>query len=255
MADDRWDGRKYRENSDPQERFALTGVDRLALNGDERVLDVGCGDGRITAEIARRVRNGSVLGLDASPSMIAACEEAHGAVTNLSFRAADATSFRVDAPFDAAVSFSARHWIEDLRAALGCVRNALKPGGAFVIGMGEGQQEEIAEVFRRERWRGRISRQPRAFHGRAREELAKLLSECGFADVEVEVVSGARPYADEQALLDWIMAWLPHATGLSGGDALEFGRDIVENVRASRPPGTTGLAMRWSMLAAKAIRS
>ncbi|MFA5264596.1 MAG: methyltransferase domain-containing protein [Opitutaceae bacterium] len=252
--EDRWDGRKYKENSDPQERFALMGLEKLALRGNERVLDVGCGDGRVTAEIARRVPTGFVLGIDASPSMIAVCTEAHRIVANLSFCVADATSFQVEEPFDAAVSFSALHWVADLRAAVRCIRDALRPGGALVLGMGEGQQKEIAEVFTRQRWRGQILQKTRTFHGRTLDELSAILAECGFADIRVDVVKGARPYADEMALLDWIMTWLPHASGLMGDLALEFGREIVENVRASQPPGAKELVLRSSMLAAKATR-
>jgi hypothetical protein len=54
-------------------------------------------------------------------------------------------------------------------------------------------------------------------------------------------------------MLSWIMAWLPHATGLTGDDALEFGQDIVANVRASQPPGQ-GFVLRSTMLAATATR-
>ena len=254
MAEDRWDGARYRESSDPQERFALALLGQLALAGDERVLDVGCGDRRITAAIARRVPRGRVLGLDASPSMIAACAEAHRGLANLSFQVADATAFEVDAPFDLAVSFSALHWVADLRAAVRCLHEALRPGGALVIGMGGAHQKEIAEVFLRERWRGQIARRPRAFHGRTREELAAILAQGGFADVQVDAIEAARPYADDQALLDWILAWLPHATGLAGDLAVEFGRDIVANVRAGQAPGETGLVLRSTMLSARAKR-
>ncbi len=254
MKDDLWDGGRYRESSDPQERFARALLDRLRLKGDERVLDVGCGDGRITAEIARRVTGGRVLGLDASPSMIAACEERHGAAPNLSFRVADATAFEVEAPFDAAVSFSALHWVADLRAAFRCIRGALRPGGSLVVGMGGAHQKEIADVFASDRWRGAITQRPRAFHGRAPDDLRAFLLEGGFAAVEVEAIEAARPYADDRALLDWVMTWLPHATGLAQDAALAFGRDVVANVRAAQPAGSQGLVLRSTMLAARATR-
>lgn len=254
MTEDHWNAERYQESSDPQERFALKGLERLALMGNERVLDVGCGDGRITAEIARRVPAGRVLGIDASPNMIAACMEAHRAHVNLSFRVANATAFRTEETFDAAVSFSALHWVADLRAALDCIHDALKPGGSLVIGMGGAHQKEIAEVFTRERWRNRIAGRGRSFHGRTREELAEALGACGFAEVQVDVVEGARSYEDEKTLLDWIMAWLPHATGLAGDDALDFGSDIVANVRGTQAPGQ-GLVLRSTMLAASATRA
>jgi len=254
MTEDRWNGGRYRENSDPQERFALKGVDRLDLNGSERILDVGCGDGRITAEIARRVPTGRVLGIDASPNMIATCIEEYRSCANLSFRVADAAAFQIEETFDIAVSFSALHWVPDLHAALGCIHDALKPGGRLVIGMGGAHQKEIAEVFYRERWRSHLVGRGRSFHGRTGQELTEALNATGFTQVRVEVVEGVRPYPDEQALLDWIMAWLPHATGLSGELATEFGQEIVANVRAAQPADESRLVLRSNMLSAQAVR-
>ena len=251
MTQDRWDGQKYRENSDSQERFALMGVDRLALQGHERVLDVGCGDGRVTAEIARRVPRGRVLGIDASASMIEACTESHRDQANLAFQVADATAFRVDDPFDAAVSFSALHWVADLPAAVARIHAALKPGGALLIGMGGAQHGAIAEVFRRERWRQAMTGRPRTFHGRAREELDAILKDGGFIQVDVRAIEGERIYPSEQALLDWIMAWLPHASGLAGDAALELGQEIVAAVAR---PGQGEIAWRSTLLVARATR-
>ena len=74
-----WDAEDYARNSGAQARWALELIGKLALAGAEHVLDVGSGDGKITAELARRVPEGSVLGIDSSPEMVAA---APGGVTS-----------------------------------------------------------------------------------------------------------------------------------------------------------------------------
>ena len=64
---EKWNPVDYHRHSYPQYAFALGLLERLRLNGDERILDVGCGDGKVTAALAARVPRGSVLGIDASP--------------------------------------------------------------------------------------------------------------------------------------------------------------------------------------------
>ena len=66
-----WDAQAYNRVSALQQWLAEKSLVRLSLDGDERVLDVGCGDGKVTVEIARRLPRGSVVGVDASHAMIA----------------------------------------------------------------------------------------------------------------------------------------------------------------------------------------
>ena len=61
-----WDPEDYERHSAQQERWARELVAKLQLAGDETVLDIGCGDGKVTAEIASRVPEGRVLGIDSS---------------------------------------------------------------------------------------------------------------------------------------------------------------------------------------------
>jgi len=100
----------------------------LDLNGSERVLDVGCGEGKITAEIASRVPKGSVMGVDPSHDMIRFAQD-HFARANLRFEVADARHLSFKNEFDLAVSFNALHWIPDQDAALRSICSALVPGG------------------------------------------------------------------------------------------------------------------------------
>ncbi|MEO7051116.1 MAG: class I SAM-dependent methyltransferase [Rhodanobacter sp.] len=102
----------------------------LDLRGDERVLDVGCGDGRISARIAEQlVPSGSVCGTDASADMIGFAQRQHANVPNLRFIVADARQLGFDGGFDAVVSFNALHWVPQLLPALCGMRAALSAGG------------------------------------------------------------------------------------------------------------------------------
>ena len=65
-----WNPNDYQQHSSQQQKWAKEILPMLHLKGDERILDIGCGDGKITAEVARHVPQGSVVGLDASAEMI-----------------------------------------------------------------------------------------------------------------------------------------------------------------------------------------
>lgn len=95
----------------------------------EEILDLGCGDGVLTAQIAERGAN--VLGVDASPEMIDATRN-----RGLPAQVMDATQLTFSRQFDAIFSNAALHWIHDQPALLRGVARALKPGGRFIAEMG-----------------------------------------------------------------------------------------------------------------------
>lgn len=99
------------------------------------VLDVGCGPGTLTAEMARRVAPGHVVGMDVNPEMIAAAEEASppGEIPGLVFYTGDVRGSGWNAEFDLANAARVLQWIPDPGAALGAMALAVKPGGLVVV--------------------------------------------------------------------------------------------------------------------------
>ena len=67
---DKWNAKDYAKNSSAQEKWAVELIEKLALDGNEKLLDIGCGDGKITYRLSRILNNGSVIGIDQSESMI-----------------------------------------------------------------------------------------------------------------------------------------------------------------------------------------
>ena len=100
----------------------------LELTGSEQILDVGCGEGKITAEVSARVPSGSVVGVDPSHDMIQFAHD-HFSGGNLRFEVADARRLSFRNEFDLVVSFNALHWIPDQDAALRSIHLALVTGG------------------------------------------------------------------------------------------------------------------------------
>src|SRR5262245_6739793 len=126
-----WNAGEYNRHSSLQETLAEEQLARLTLQGTERVLDVGCGDGKITAAIAARIPRGSVLGVDPSHNMIAFANGHFGPATqpNLRFAVADVRRLTYRGEFDRVVSFNALHWVPEQDAALRSLRATLVDSG------------------------------------------------------------------------------------------------------------------------------
>lgn len=122
-----WDAAAYQNLSVPQQAWAEEVLDRLALAGDEVVLDLGCGAGQVTEKLVRLVPRGRVIGVDASESMI------HAARARLSATAelirADLRTFSYSGQSDVVFSTATLHWVPDHRSLWTRIRRALKRGG------------------------------------------------------------------------------------------------------------------------------
>jgi len=107
-----------------QEVMAAEALALLKLNRAERVLEVGCGNGKVTAQIATRVPRGAVVGIDPSSEMIAFASKQFASTTypNLRFQTGDARNLPFRDEFDLVASFNALHWIPDQERR--CVRFA-----------------------------------------------------------------------------------------------------------------------------------
>jgi trans-aconitate 2-methyltransferase len=126
-----WNAVQYQSRHSYVYTHGETLVEMLAPFAGERILDLGCGSGQLTAKIA--AAGAEVLGLDQSAEMIA---EARRNFPALDFRVADAARFEVHARFDAVFSNAALHWVKNAGGVAASVARALKPGGRFVLEMG-----------------------------------------------------------------------------------------------------------------------
>lgn len=120
-------------------------VEMLAPQKGERILDVGCGTGHLTAEIA--VSGAEVVGIDSSEEMIGEARKKH---PGLRFEVMDAREIRLGEHLDAVFSNAALHWIKEPERVIEGVARALKPGGRFVAEFGgKGNVAGLIEAFGR----------------------------------------------------------------------------------------------------------
>jgi len=124
-----WSPADYRQNASFVPELGAPMVTRLGPKPGERILDLGCGDGVLTAQIAQS--GATVVGVDASPAMVASAR-----ALGLDAHVVDATALQFDGEFDAVFSNAALHWVHDADAVLTGIHRALKPGGRFVAEFG-----------------------------------------------------------------------------------------------------------------------
>jgi SAM-dependent methyltransferase len=127
----RWDAGLYDGSHSFVWKYGEELLELLAPRGGERVLDVGCGTGHLTAQIAER--GAQALGIDNSPTMI---EHARGRYPAIRFRLADIRTFRSRARFDAVFSNATLHWVRPPEQAIRNIHDALRQGGRFVAEFG-----------------------------------------------------------------------------------------------------------------------
>jgi trans-aconitate methyltransferase len=139
-----WDAERYQARHSYVFAYGEDLVGLLDPRRGERILDLGCGSGQLTAKIAES--GADVTGLDRSAEMIA---EARRNFPLLAFEIADAASFTFDAPFDAVFSNAALHWVKDADGAAASIARALRTGGRFVLEMGgKGNTQAVMDAVR-----------------------------------------------------------------------------------------------------------
>jgi trans-aconitate methyltransferase len=232
-----WDAADYAKNSQGQYGWAIGNLGKLKLTGNEAVLDVGCGDGKITIEIARRVPHGRVVGIDQAAEMIALATRSF-VLPNLSFRVLDAQALNFNQEFDAVFSNSAIHWMPDQPAAIQGIARALKPGGRMLLSMGGRgtaalPRKAIAELIVEPRWSAFLAdaSSPHYFFGPA--EYLPWLAEAGLHADRVELVPKPMCLANVQALEGWLRTtWMTYWQRLPIEERPDFLHEFTERVRA-----------------------
>ena len=182
-----WDAATYDRVSNPQVEWARAVLDRLPLHGDERVLDAGCGSGRVTRMLIERLPEGHVVAVDSAASMIELARQSLG--DDATVIHADLAELELEAPVDAVFSNAVFHWVLDHERLFLRLYAALRPGGRLVAQCGgEGNVEGFLAVAD-----GVAGREPYAEHfaGWSRPwnfagagETAARLERAGFERVE-----------------------------------------------------------------------
>lgn len=258
-----WDPEDYAANSAGQLAWARELIARLKLRGDERMLDVGCGDGKITAEIARKLPHGRITGVDSSIEMVQFAQQTFppAEFPNVEFRQMDARQLDFARPFDILFSNAALHWVNDHPAFLAGAAASLKAGGRLVIscgGRGNAQDvfKALCATLRLKRWRPffRQLTAPYFFHGP--EAYEHWLAHYGFTALVVRLANKDMAFAGPAGLAAWLRtAWLPYTQRVPKELREHFIAEVAEHFAAKHPTNSAGqLTVRMVRLEIDAVK-
>ena len=242
-----WDASGYARISELQQTMAKEVLALLQLKGTEQVLDVGCGNGKVTAGIASRLPGGRVVGVDSSADMIASARHQFGPETqpNLRFEKADVRQLPFREEFDLVVSFNALHWVPEQGQALRSIRAALNSNGRAQLRLvATGERKSLENVIEETRL---LSRWARFFYHDftdpylhlTPEQYRALAEENGFRVERTHTEAKAWDFQSHSAFVAFgsvtFIAW---SQFLPESERLAFVNDVLDRYRsvaADRP--------------------
>lgn len=244
----KWDAKDYASNSANQYSWAMELIPKLHLAGGEAVLDIGCGDGKITAEIARCVPNGRVVGIDSSPAMIhlAKSKFTTEQYANLSFYLMDARALPFRGEFDVAFSNAALHWILDQKSVLAGVERSLKRRGRLLFQMaGKGNAAALYEVFDAVMATGKFRNYFEDFtfpySYPTAQEYKQLLVGTGLEPIRLELTDNKMVFNCLTELTGSLRTtWLPYTERVPAQQRNSFVEDVVYRYFKRNPPQSDG---------------
>jgi trans-aconitate 2-methyltransferase len=226
-----WNPADYAANSAVQLAWARELIGSLHLRGDEHILDIGCGDGKITAELAQAVPRGSATGIDASAPMI---DFARAKFAGQDFQVMDARAIHFDPKFDLVFSNAALHWVDDHEAFLRGAAGVLRPGGRLAVSCGgQGNAQAMTNILhaimRRKRWRAYFRDLSTPYFFYTPEQYRTWLDRANFQAHRVDLTPKDAFYDGITGLTAWLRtAWLPYTQRVPEPNREEFISQVAE---------------------------
>ncbi len=196
----------YHDHSEIQQAWAMELIGSFPFEGTEKILDFGCGDGKITAWISKILPHGSVTGYDISPSMIGLAQSLYTS-DNLHFQTAEITG-----EYDLICSFSVLHFVDDPLAVLAHLKSHLKPNGLLLLTVPEaprparrGIANELLQKYGVEQpWINRPS-YTHELSIRTLKGCAAHLEKAGFEVLSIRKEDEPYLFRDVNDYIDWLV--------------------------------------------------
>ena len=244
-----WNPEDYAKNSDAQLKWAQELRKNIDLSKYRSILDVGCGDGKITADFAVNSALSKVMGIDSSPEMIAYAVQKYppSQYPNLAFDCVDARKLNFEGQFNLIFSNAVLHWVDNHQTFLIGANRALQDAGKLIISCGgQGNAAEVLEVFAELTtclpWSVYFSDfyNPYFFYGL--QDYKRWLKKSNFAIKRLELVTKDMTHQNREGLAGWIRTtWMPFTKRVPENERENFIAQFVDLYLAKNPLDSQGL--------------
>lgn len=207
----KWDAHNYNKHAFAQYEIAVDALSHWKFTGNEKVLDIGCGDGSISAVIAKKyVPNGSVLAIDLSKDMIDFANKKHN-LKNLKFQVIDASDIRCNNEYDLITSFYCIHWIKDQQAFVDNISKCLKPNGKILFYiMTEIDKNLLQQVFHTvlsdPKWATYFKDYQIPWYFKNKDEFAEIVKNSGLELLDIQFVPEKILFDNVEDIKSWVKA-------------------------------------------------
>jgi trans-aconitate methyltransferase len=231
-----FEAEKYKKASAHQKEWGKKLISELDLKGGERILDLGCGDGGITAQLAELVPDGLVIGIDASQGMIDSARQTYKA-ENLKFDLMDINALDFEDEFDVVFSNATLHWVKGHNKLLVNVYKSLKAEGILRFNFAADGNcstffKVIRQVMAEKRYTRYFSNFDWPWYMPTVNEYGKILKQFSFKEAKVWAENADRFFADTETMTKWIdqPSIVPFLKCVDNADKRPFRDTVVEQM-------------------------
>ena len=229
-----WQADHYHHHSCIQNEAAIEMLQYIQFKGHEKVLDVGCGDGKITAKISTIVPHGFVLGIDNSLDMIKFAQRTFPRKTypNLDFSHQDAQQLFYEEEFDLIFSSFALQWFPDHSAFFQGAHQSLKSVGYLAItvplGISFALEQSIETITTRTKWSSFFQKFSPGVYFKNYKELEVILSSHHFQPLRFVVVPQSVNFPSREDFEKYVMPWFSYLDPLPKHLKPYFFKEIID---------------------------
>jgi len=201
-----WDARYYQNHSQFQFQLGLMAIERLNPQDCEKILEIGCGNGLLTVEIAKKIPNGEIIAIEISKEMIKLAQENAklNGLENIKFLNMDAIEISFKNEFDAVFSNSAIHWIKKIKLMYKKIYDALKPNGRIINQTGLREKgvfvSTIIKLFQIKRFKPYFSKLNIPWNFLTKNKNMKILQDANFSNISIETYLEVHEFESKEAL-------------------------------------------------------
>jgi trans-aconitate 2-methyltransferase len=240
----KWEPAQYLRYSDERGRPFFDLIDRIRTTAPRHIVDMGCGPGNLTAQLAQCWPSASIVGLDSSPEMVTAASEL--AAPNVTFGLADASTWVAPADTDVIISNATLQWVPSHLDVLARWAAAVPAGGSIAIqvpgNFGSPSHQLMRSIVGSPRWRGQLEGVLRHDDAVAEPDVyAEVLMSAGLA-ADVWETTYLHVLQGEDPVLEWVRGTglRPILAALGPDDAAEFEREYAAALREAYPASQQG---------------